>query len=111
MTAAVIGLIALRVGLSQLTKKSLILLLVDVWAHSSKVFKARIAKMASKRLTIDLRKPKRKTKAKSKSKSKARTKRKSKSKKRKSKGKMKMVSFVPKSGPNKGKRVKFKIKA
>ena len=111
MTAASLGIIALRVGLLQLTKKSLVLILVDVWKHSSKVFKARITKMASKRLAIDLKKPKRKTKAKTKSKARSRTKRKSKSKKRKSKGKMKMVSFVPKSGPNKGKRIRFKVKA
>ena len=101
----------LKAGLLQLTKKSLCLVIVDVWQHSSKVFKARIAKMIAKRLTIDLRKPKRKTKAKKKSKSRSRTKRKSKSKKRKSRAKTKMVSFVPKSGPNKGKRIRFKVKA
>ena len=95
-----------KAGLSQLTKKSLVMVLIDVWNHSSKVFKARIAKMIAKRLTIDLRKPKKKSKTKKKGKSR----KKSKSKK-KSKGKSKIVSFVVKKGKNKGKRIKFKVKA
>ena len=88
-----------RAGLARHKVATLLRIIKILWASASTTAKNKVCNIAAQKPRVT-RKEKSKSKAKSKRRSKGKTK----------KG-MKTVSFIPKSGPRKGKRVTFKVKA
>jgi len=118
------SLVEMKVGLSQLCKTALIDIVMKTFAMVPKKTKLRMWNLLKRNLAIELRKSKlgkklesRKLATKRKAKSrKATTKRKTPKRKvtvTKKRGRprknIQIVSFIPKTGPNKGKRVRFEV--